>query len=247
MGRWRTEMGKQVGGREYEWGGGRPHTQGEGASEGGTCHVRGTHGRLRSGVRATSMGLHMERVSKVCAASGQREISQRECRHRQDMQKEDIHTRESHPTLYPGDMVGENEASMDPVRQRRNTIELTGRAKANQQRQERKEEIYKNRRLRLAEGENGTRRVSERPEPGIGGGEWELPPHTEDIMARRFMGGQDGRGKLRVLKDETMNLVHEEKYAGHPILILFTRPEKMENGTYMRMSKEYITHLKAPS
>eukprot|EP00965_Chrysotila_dentata_P186976 6171846-Pleurochrysis_carterae.AAC.1 len=114
-----------------------------------------------------------------------------------DTQKEDIRTRESHPTLYPGEVVGEIEASMEPVRQRRNMRELTGRAKANQQRQKRKEETYKNKRLRLAEGENGTRRVSERPEPRLGGGEWVLPPHMEDIMARRLMGGQDGRGMHR--------------------------------------------------
>eukprot|EP00965_Chrysotila_dentata_P172941 5707539-Pleurochrysis_carterae.AAC.1 len=44
-----------------------------------------------------------------------------------------------------------------------------------------------------------------------------------------------------------MNLAHEEKYAGHPILRLFTRPEEMENGTYMRISKEDVTHMRAPS
>eukprot|EP00965_Chrysotila_dentata_P095614 3160348-Pleurochrysis_carterae.AAC.1 len=44
-----------------------------------------------------------------------------------------------------------------------------------------------------------------------------------------------------------MDLAHEEKYAGHPILRLFTRPEEMENGKYMRISKEDVTHMKAPS
>eukprot|EP00965_Chrysotila_dentata_P185566 6126475-Pleurochrysis_carterae.AAC.2 len=72
---------------------------------------------------------------------------------------------------------------------------LTDRARANQHRQERKEESYKNKRIRLAEGKNGiTRRVSERPEQRPGGGEWELPPYNEDIATRRVPGGQDGRG-----------------------------------------------------
>eukprot|EP00965_Chrysotila_dentata_P177376 5858146-Pleurochrysis_carterae.AAC.1 len=114
-----------------------------------------------------------------------------------DMQKEDISTRKAHPTLYPGEVVGENEASTEPVRQRRNMRELTGREKANQPRHERKEETYKNKRLRLAEGKDGTRRVSERPEPRLGGRDWELPPQTEDTRARELTGGQDGRGTYR--------------------------------------------------
>eukprot|EP00965_Chrysotila_dentata_P185021 6108057-Pleurochrysis_carterae.AAC.1 len=69
-----------------------------------------------------------------------------------------------------GEVVGENEARVEPARQRRNMRGLTDRAKTNQHRQERKEETHKNRRLRLAEGENGTRRVSERPEQRLGGG-----------------------------------------------------------------------------
>eukprot|EP00965_Chrysotila_dentata_P170109 5614641-Pleurochrysis_carterae.AAC.1 len=44
-----------------------------------------------------------------------------------------------------------------------------------------------------------------------------------------------------------MDLAHEEKYAGHPILRLFTRPEEMENGTYMRVAKEDVTHMNAAS
>eukprot|EP00965_Chrysotila_dentata_P229536 6197243-Pleurochrysis_carterae.AAC.1 len=57
------------------------------------------------------------------------------------------------------------------------------------------------------------------------------------------MGGLDGRGVQRVLKDETMNLAHDEKHAGHPILRLFTRPAEMENGRYMRMAKEDVAHM----
>eukprot|EP00965_Chrysotila_dentata_P130447 4313049-Pleurochrysis_carterae.AAC.1 len=69
-----------------------------------------------------------------------------------DMQREDTRTRESHPTLYPGEVVGENEEGA--VQKRRNMRELTGRAKANQQRREKKEETHRNKRIRLAEGEN---------------------------------------------------------------------------------------------
>eukprot|EP00965_Chrysotila_dentata_P215073 6188546-Pleurochrysis_carterae.AAC.2 len=47
---------------------------------------------------------------------------------------------------------------------------LTDRAKANQHKQERKEETRRNKRMRLAKGENGTRRVSDQPEQGPGGG-----------------------------------------------------------------------------
>eukprot|EP00965_Chrysotila_dentata_P194625 6176482-Pleurochrysis_carterae.AAC.1 len=44
-----------------------------------------------------------------------------------------------------------------------------------------------------------------------------------------------------------MDIAHEEEYAGHPILRLFTRPEEMENGTYMRVAKEDVTHMNADS
>eukprot|EP00965_Chrysotila_dentata_P222748 6193155-Pleurochrysis_carterae.AAC.1 len=159
-----------------------------------------------------------------------------------DGQNEEIWTRESYPKLYPGEVVGENEASREPTRHRRNMAELTGRAKANQHRKDRKEEKHKNKRLRLAEGENSTRRVQERPELRLGGGEWEWPPHREDKVARRFLGGQDGRGLYKVFKDETMNLAHEEKYAGHPILRLFTQPEEMENGHTCACQKR-ISHI----
>eukprot|EP00965_Chrysotila_dentata_P149993 4953928-Pleurochrysis_carterae.AAC.1 len=44
-----------------------------------------------------------------------------------------------------------------------------------------------------------------------------------------------------------MDIAHEEKYAGHPILRLFTRPEEMENGTYMHLSKEDVAHMNTVS
>eukprot|EP00965_Chrysotila_dentata_P128484 4247852-Pleurochrysis_carterae.AAC.1 len=101
--------------------------------------------------------------------------------------------------------------------------------------------------MRLIEGGNGTRRVSDRPEQRPGGGEWELPPLHEDIEARRLMGGLDGRGVQRVLRDEKANPAHDEKYAGHPILRLFTRPEEMENGKYIRVEKEDVAHMNSAS
>eukprot|EP00965_Chrysotila_dentata_P184098 6078766-Pleurochrysis_carterae.AAC.1 len=124
---------------------------------------------------------------------------------------------------------------------------LTDRARNNQQRRGKTEESYQNKRMRLVEGGDGTRKVSDRPEQRLGGGEWELPPLQEDIAARRLMGGLDGRGVQRVLKDETANLAHDEKYAGHPILRLFTRPAEMENGTYTRITKEEVAHMNAAS
>eukprot|EP00965_Chrysotila_dentata_P026231 869965-Pleurochrysis_carterae.AAC.1 len=87
---------------------------------------------------------------------------------------------------------------------------LTDRAKANQHRRERKGETYEDKRIRLAKGEDGTGRVSERPEHRPGGGEWKLPPSRTDISARKLIGGQDGRGRRRVFKDEAMDLAHEE-------------------------------------
>eukprot|EP00965_Chrysotila_dentata_P049860 1652907-Pleurochrysis_carterae.AAC.1 len=145
-------------------------------------------------------------------------------------QRKEVGTREIYPTLYPGEVEGENEIQMEPVRQRRDMRRLTDRAKANQQRRERKGETYEGKRTRLAKGENGTRRVSERPEQRPGGGKWELPPSITDTSARKLIGGQDGRGRHKVFKDEAMDIAHEEMYAGHPILRLFTRPEEMENG-----------------
>eukprot|EP00965_Chrysotila_dentata_P060835 2016069-Pleurochrysis_carterae.AAC.1 len=61
------------------------------------------------------------------------------------------------------------------------------------------------------------------------------------------MGGLDGRGVQRVLKDETINLAHDEKYAGHSILRLFTCPAEMENGKYMRMAKEDVAQMNSAS
>eukprot|EP00965_Chrysotila_dentata_P065957 2184453-Pleurochrysis_carterae.AAC.2 len=40
-----------------------------------------------------------------------------------------------------------------------------------------------------------------------------------------------------------MDLAHEVEYAGHPTLKLFTRPEEMESGQYMRMSKDDISYM----
>eukprot|EP00965_Chrysotila_dentata_P025443 845662-Pleurochrysis_carterae.AAC.3 len=80
-----------------------------------------------------------------------------------DEQKKETSTRESHPTLYPGEVVGEDGARPELGRQRRNMRGLTDRAKANQHRQERKAETHQNKRIRLAKGENGIRRVSEQP------------------------------------------------------------------------------------
>eukprot|EP00965_Chrysotila_dentata_P176505 5828216-Pleurochrysis_carterae.AAC.1 len=44
-----------------------------------------------------------------------------------------------------------------------------------------------------------------------------------------------------------MDPAHEEKYATHPILRLFTRPTELENGTYMRMTKEDVEHMNTTS
>eukprot|EP00965_Chrysotila_dentata_P017788 591787-Pleurochrysis_carterae.AAC.2 len=155
--------------------------------------------------------------------------------------------REPHPTLYPGEVEGDKEINKEQGHHRRNMGELTNRAKTNQQRRERKGDTYENKRIRLAVGESGTRRVSEQPAQRIGGGEWELPPRKTDATARRLLGGQERGGGYRVLKDETMDLAHEEKYAEHPIFRLFTQPEEMENGTYMRLSKEDVTHMNSAS
>eukprot|EP00965_Chrysotila_dentata_P062846 2082053-Pleurochrysis_carterae.AAC.1 len=111
-----------------------------------------------------------------------------------------------------------------------------------------REETYKDKKIRLIERGDGTRKVSDRPEQRPGGGEWELPPLHEDIDARQLIGGLDGRGVQRVLRDETMNqAAHDEKYAGHPMLRLFTRPAEMENGIYMRVAKEDVAHMNSAS
>eukprot|EP00965_Chrysotila_dentata_P114568 3786624-Pleurochrysis_carterae.AAC.1 len=162
--------------------------------------------------------------------------------------KEEIHKREPHPTLYPGEVEGEKEEDREPGHQRGDRRELTTRARINQHRRERREETHNEKKMRLIVGGDGTRKVSDRPEQRPpGGGEWELPPLKEDIEARKLIGGLDGRGMQRVLRDEMMDPAHDEKYAGHPILKLFTRPAKMENGRYMRMAKEDVAHMNSAS
>eukprot|EP00965_Chrysotila_dentata_P086844 2866153-Pleurochrysis_carterae.AAC.1 len=74
-----------------------------------------------------------------------------------------------------------------------------------------------------------------------------MPPSHEDIEARKLIGGLDGRGAQRVLRDEMMNPAHDEKYARHPILRLFTRPEEMENGRCIRIAKEDVAHMNSTS
>eukprot|EP00965_Chrysotila_dentata_P176281 5820634-Pleurochrysis_carterae.AAC.1 len=164
-----------------------------------------------------------------------------------DERRREMNSRKSHPTLYPGKVEDEDETHVGTGRQRRNMTGLTDRAKTNQYRKERKGETHENKRLRLAKEDHGTRRVSEQPEQRPGGGEWEMPTHKTDKEARELLGGYDGRGRHRVFKNEAMDLAHDERYAGHPILRLFTRPEEMENGTYMRASKEDVTHMNTAS
>eukprot|EP00965_Chrysotila_dentata_P254142 6211777-Pleurochrysis_carterae.AAC.5 len=82
-----------------------------------------------------------------------------------------VNTRESYPTLYPGEVIGEGEACKKSGHRGRNMEGLTHRAKTNQCRQERKYEMtHKNKRIRLAKGRKDIRIVSEKPEPRIGGG-----------------------------------------------------------------------------
>eukprot|EP00965_Chrysotila_dentata_P170107 5614640-Pleurochrysis_carterae.AAC.1 len=164
-----------------------------------------------------------------------------------DGQRRDTSRRESQPTLYPGKVADENESQAETSIRTRNMRGLTERAKANQYRRERKGETHENKRLRLAKGDHGTRRVSDQPEQRPGGGKWEIPTHKTDTEARELLGGYDGRGKHRVFKNEAMDIAHEEKYAGHPILRFFTRPKEMENGRYMRVAKEDVTHMNAAS
>eukprot|EP00965_Chrysotila_dentata_P175318 5787379-Pleurochrysis_carterae.AAC.1 len=78
------------------------------------------------------MGLHLERVPKVRAERGQREVGQRECKDRRA--KGETHIRKPHPTLYPGEVEDENEECGEPGHQKRNMRGLTDRAKTNQHR-----------------------------------------------------------------------------------------------------------------
>eukprot|EP00965_Chrysotila_dentata_P026314 872136-Pleurochrysis_carterae.AAC.4 len=157
---------------------------------------------------------------------------------------DEIRVREPYLTLYPGEMVGNAETNRGIGRCRqKNMGQLTDCARNNEHRQERRNQTQREKRMRFAKGENGTKVFSDAPERKIGGGEWEMLPRQEDTTARRLLGGQDRRGTHRVFKDDTMELAHEKEYAGHPILRLFMRPEEMENGRHTRMSNEDINHM----
>eukprot|EP00965_Chrysotila_dentata_P203844 6181982-Pleurochrysis_carterae.AAC.4 len=105
-------MGKQAGGGEYERGGCRSYTQGEGINNGGTIHVCGTHDRLRDGGRQRSWSFFWRGFLK-CVQRGDRGRSANE-NARIGKQKKETRTREPHPTLYPGEVVGEDEACREP-------------------------------------------------------------------------------------------------------------------------------------
>eukprot|EP00965_Chrysotila_dentata_P205282 6182867-Pleurochrysis_carterae.AAC.4 len=130
-------------------------------------------------------------------------------------------------------VVGEIQTGKEIGYRRKDVGSLTDRARANQHRQERKDETHRDKRIRMAKGEDVTRIVSEKPGQMIRGGEWEMLPQKEDTTARRLIGGQDdpGRETYKVFKDEMKELAHEEEYAERPILRLVTRQEEMENGT----------------
>eukprot|EP00965_Chrysotila_dentata_P100454 3319950-Pleurochrysis_carterae.AAC.1 len=70
MGGWRTKVGEQVGGAEHERGESSTHTHGEGVSNGGSCHVCGTHDRLWDRRTTTIMESHLERIPKVRTERG---------------------------------------------------------------------------------------------------------------------------------------------------------------------------------
>eukprot|EP00965_Chrysotila_dentata_P259544 6213594-Pleurochrysis_carterae.AAC.2 len=53
----------------------------------------------------------------------------------------------------------------------------------------------------------------------------------------------DRKLRYRVFKDDTIDLAHEEEYAGHPILRLFTRPEEMEKGPHRDITTEDIRQM----
>eukprot|EP00965_Chrysotila_dentata_P059356 1969710-Pleurochrysis_carterae.AAC.1 len=120
---------------------------------------------------------------------------------------------------------------------------LTERARDNKNKQDRKGETYGEKRARLASGGEGTRLVSDKPTRKEGGGEWEIPAGREDTVARKLLGGHDGRGGYTVFKDDTMDLAHEAEYAGHPILRLFTRPGEIEQGTNKFVTSEDIRQM----
>eukprot|EP00965_Chrysotila_dentata_P015316 506666-Pleurochrysis_carterae.AAC.1 len=65
--------------------------------------------------------------------------------------------RESYPTSYPREVVGEAGNGGVTERRRRDMQVLTNRARTNQHKRERKEETHKEKRTRLAKEETGTR------------------------------------------------------------------------------------------
>eukprot|EP00965_Chrysotila_dentata_P078985 2604930-Pleurochrysis_carterae.AAC.2 len=131
---------------------------------------------------------------------------------------DEINARESYPTLCPGEVVGREEIGVITGHWGRNMAQFTKRARDNKHKQERKGETHRDKKARLAKGAKGTR--------------------IEDTAARRLLGGRDGRGKYRMFKDDTKELAHEEEYAEHPILRLFTRPEEMEKGPHKNITTE---------
>eukprot|EP00965_Chrysotila_dentata_P249600 6208978-Pleurochrysis_carterae.AAC.5 len=151
--------------------------------------------------------------------------------------------RELHPTLYPGEVVGRPEAGEETRIRGRNMARLTERARDNKHKQERSGETYGKKRARLAKGGEGSRLVSDKPTRKEGGGEWEIPARREDTVARKLLGGQDGKGRYTVFKDDTMNLAHKAKYAGRPILRLFTRLEETEQDPHKIMTPEDIRQM----
>eukprot|EP00965_Chrysotila_dentata_P157041 5188026-Pleurochrysis_carterae.AAC.1 len=116
---------------------------------------------------------------------GTGEVQQRKTR-----QGAEIYAREPCPTLYPGVVVGDEEDGKKTSHRADNTTQLTKRARDTKQKRERKDETYRDKRMRQAKGEKGTRIVSDTPERKIGGGEWVTPAQKEDTAARNLLGGQ---------------------------------------------------------
>eukprot|EP00965_Chrysotila_dentata_P010680 347371-Pleurochrysis_carterae.AAC.2 len=154
-----------------------------------------------------------------------------------------VQDRESHPTLYPGEVVGAPDTEGVIRIRGRNMTRLTERARNNKHKHERKGETHTEKRTRPAKGREGTRLVSVKPVMKDGGGEWEEPARREDTTARKLLGWHDGKGKHTVFKDDSMDLVHVEEYAGHPILRLFTRPEENEQGVHRLITTEDARHM----
>eukprot|EP00965_Chrysotila_dentata_P115588 3819958-Pleurochrysis_carterae.AAC.2 len=70
-----------------------------------------------------------------------------------DKRMEDERSTEPYPALYPGQLEGEDEG--EPGHIRRKTKGLTDRAKDNLHKRETREDKYKSKRTRLAEGGSG--------------------------------------------------------------------------------------------